>query len=108
MNAYEIIKKYTMGEQSLTATNAALAEIGAGFHLDINKNLLTEDEIKNSTAGLLDTGTGTFDKVPIVNGELVHAVNEVSADGTVNMPAFVFVGDKAFRVEGKKLIEIKI
>ena len=47
MTATEIIQKYTNGEQSLVATNTALARIGAGFYLDINKHLLTEDEIKN-------------------------------------------------------------
>lgn len=98
MNAYEIIKKYTMGEQSLTATNAALAEIGAGFHLDINKHLLTEDEIKNGTAGLLDTGTGTMDKVHIANGELVNC-------DCGDMYALVIVSGKTYEVKGKKLIE---
>lgn len=106
MNAYEILKKYTMGEEALTATNAALAEIDAGFHLDINKNLLTEDEIKNGTAGLLDTGTGYFDKVQVINGELTHAVNEVSADGSVNMNAFVLMQGKIYEVKGTKLFEI--
>ena len=105
-NAHDILMKYTRGEQSLTATNAELEEIGAGFHLDFRKNILMDDEIRDGTAGLLDTGTGTFDKVKVINGELEHAVNEVSADGTVNSPAFVLMQGKTFRVEGKKLTEI--
>lgn len=104
MNAYEIIKKYTTGEKTLVETNTDLARIGAGFYLDINKHLLTEDEIKNGTAGMLDTGTGGMDKVPVINGELNHAVNEVKEDGTVNMIAFVIMQGKTFKVEGKKLI----
>ena len=104
MNANEILMKYTNGEKSLAETNAALAEIGAGFHLDIEKNILTEEEIKNGTAGLLDTGTVTFDKVSVINGELEHAVNEVDEDGNVNMLAFVLIQGKTYKVEGKKLI----
>lgn len=106
MSAFEILKKYAKGELSVEEANTALAEIDAGVYLDPDKNVLTEDEIRNGTAGLLDTGTASLDKVQIVNGELEHAVNEVSADGTVSMPSFVITGDKTFRVEGKKLIEI--
>lgn len=106
MKPYEILKKYTMGEISLVEANVALDEIMAGFYLDINKNLLTEEEVKNGTAGLLDTGTGFFDKVQVIRGELVHPANEVSADGTVNMPCFVLLQGKLYRVEGTKLFEI--
>lgn len=105
MKANEILKKYTTGEANLEDTNKALAAIGAGFCLDPMKNVLTEDEIKNGTAGLLDTGTGTFDKVKIINGELEHAVNEVNEDGSTNMFALCIVGDKTYEVKGKKLIE---
>lgn len=106
MNSFEILQQYTRGEKTLTETYAALAEIGAIFHLDINKNLLTAEEVKNGTAGLLHTGTGSFDKVQVINGELVHAINQVNEDGTVNMEAFVLLRDKTYRVEGTKLIEI--
>jgi hypothetical protein len=82
MKPYEILKKYTTGEISLVEANVALDEIMAGFYLDINKNLLTEEEVKNGTAGLLDTGTGFFDKVQVIRGELVHPANEVSATAT--------------------------
>lgn len=104
-NVKDILKKYTRGEQSLTATNEELAEIGAGFRLDISKNVLTDEEIRDGTAGLLDTGTGSFDKVKIINGELEHAVNEVNEDGSTNMFALCLVGDKTYEVKGKKLIE---
>ena len=98
MTATEIIQKYTNGEQTLVETNVALAEIGAGFYLDINKHLLTEDEVKNGTAGLLDTGTGTMDKVHIANGELVNC-------DCGDMYALVIVSGKTYEVKGKKLIE---
>ena len=98
MNAYDIIKKFTTGEKTLVETNTDLARIGAGFYLDINKHLLTEDEIKNGTAGLLDTGTGTMDKVHIANGELVNC-------DCGDMFALVIVSGKTYEVKGKKLIE---
>lgn len=104
MTAYEIIQKYTTGEKTLVETNTDLARIGAGFYLNINKNLLTEDEIKHGTAGLLDTGTGSLDKVEIIKGELKYAVNTV-IDGVPNMKAFVLAQGKTFEVYGTKLIE---
>ena len=105
MNAYKILNQYSNGEISLEDANKALKEMNTGFYLDPTKNDLTAEEIKNGTAGLLDTGTGSFDKVQIINGELEYEVNQVNPDGTVNMDAFVLMMGKTFRVEGKKLIE---
>ena len=105
MNAYKILNQYSNGEISLEEANNALKKMNTGFHLDPAKNDLTAEEIKNGTAGLLDTGTGSFDKVRIINGELEFEVNQVNPDGTVNMVAFVLMMGKTFRVEGKKLIE---
>ena len=102
----EILSKYTNGEKTLEETNAALKDAGAGFHLNPEKNVLTEDEIKNGTAGLLDSGTGSLDKVQIVNGELKYAVNTVMADGTTNEKAFVLMGGKTYEVFGTKLVEM--
>lgn len=106
MNVTETILKYTAGEQTLEETNAALKEADAGFHLDPNKNNLTPDEIVNGTAGLLDTGTGTLDKVQIVDGELKYAVNTVMPDGKTNMKAHVLVQGKTYEVFGTKLVEV--
>ena len=63
MKITEIIEKYTNGEVTLEDTNAALKEAGAGFHLDPERNVIREDE--RDRFGLLDTGTGTLDKVEI-------------------------------------------
>ncbi len=105
MNITETILKYTSGEKTLEETNDALKEAGAGFHLDPKKNWLSPDEIVNGTAGLLDTGTGTLDKVQIVDGELKYAVNTVMPDGKTNMIAHVLVNGKTYEVFGTKLVE---
>ena len=41
----DIINKYTAGEATLEETNAALAELGAGIHLEPGKHELTAEEI---------------------------------------------------------------
>ena len=104
---FEIISKYTSGEKTLEEANAELKKEKAGFYLDPAKNVLTPDEVNNGTAGLLDTGTGTLDKV-VVNPEkmeLAHAVNEVNTDGTTNMYAMCIVKGKTYEVKGRKLVE---
>lgn len=106
MSVQEILHKYSNGEIGLEAANQALAEADAGFYLDPKKNLLSQDEIVNGTAGLLDTGTGSFDKVEIVNGELKYPVNIVMPDGKPSMKALVLAQGKTFEVYGTKLIEV--
>lgn len=76
----EIIGKYTTGEKTMEETNAALE--GTGIHLDPGKNVLTEPEMRATTVGhypdqangfgLLDSGTGTMDKVEVRGGKLVN------------------------------------
>lgn len=98
MKTIDIIRAYTNGEKSLEETNAALKENGAGFYLDPQKNVLTDEEIKNGTAGLLDTGTGSLDKVQIdpVKMELVNA-------DMGDAFALCIYGGKTYEVKGKKL-----
>ena len=55
--------------------------------------------------GLLDTGTGSLEKVEIRHGRLIQPVNEVQADGSVNMPAFVLAGGRRYAVRGDVLEE---
>ena len=104
--AFEIISKYTAGEITLEQANEDLAAAEAGFHLDPARHNFTPDEISNGTAGLLDTGTGTMDKVIVdpKKMELPHAVNEVNADGTTNMYAVCIVKGKTYEVKGRKLV----
>lgn len=115
-STYEIIKAYTGGEKDLVETNAALKERGAGFHLDPTRNEITEENMAETVVGyypeqangygLLDTGTGSLDKVHIRNGRLDCAVNEVLPDGRVNMAAFVFICGRTYCVEGDRLAKL--
>lgn len=105
----KIIGKYYAEEATLEETNAALEAIGSNLRLDPNANALTEEEIfntyvgdapeKTSGYGLLDTGTGTLNKVKVEQGKLVD--NDM---GT--MIAFLFIGDKVYRVEGDTLTNV--
>jgi len=114
----EILKDYTAGKEDLEATNAALKEAGAGYHLDPGKNELTEEDRRETTVGyypeqahgwgLLETGTGSPDKVHIVGGRLDHTVNEVLPDGTTNMAAYVTICGKVYAVLGDNLAEVRV
>ena len=103
----EIIDKYTAGEATLEETNAALAELGAGIHLEPGKHELSAEETaaaKAETAanangfGLLDTGTGTLDKVEVRDGHLVGC-------DCGEMYALCMIAGKVFPVKGAALTE---
>ena len=104
----DIINKYTAGEATLEDTNAALAELGAGIHLEPgNKHERTAEETaaaKADTAaaangyGLLDTGTGSLDKVQVKDGQLVNC-------DCGEMYALCMIAGKTFRVQGTALVE---
>ena len=104
----EIIGTYTAGEATLEHTNKALADVGAGFHLDPNKNVLTEAEKRVTTVGyypeqangygLLDTGTGSLDKVQVKGGHLVGC-------DCGNMHALFSIAGKTYRVKGSILTD---
>ena len=102
----EILNKYTRGEATLTETNAALQEMGENIRLDEKKNIITEAEMAGTNVGelpeevngfgLLDTGTGSYDKVEVRAGRLVGA-------DCGGMVAFCLIGGKTYRVCGDKL-----
>ena len=93
----DILFKYTTGEATLEETNDALKEAEAGFNLEPGRNEITPDEMALTTVGdtpeeangfgLLDTGTGSMEKVHVTNGKLDEAINQVNHDGTTNMLA---------------------
>ena len=102
----EIMEKYKAGEITVEEANAALE--GAGFHLDPQKNVLTEDEKRATTIGcypdqangfgLLDSGTGTLDKVRVKDGRLVNCDMGESY-------ALLIIAGRTYRVKGTVLVE---
>ena len=106
MKMIDIIRAYSNGEKTLEEANAELKEKGASYHLNPGKNVLTEEEIKNGTAGLLDSGTNTYDKVRIdpVAMEIVTDDDEGMGDAF----ALCFYQGKTYEVKGKKLVAAEI
>lgn len=114
-----IIRDYTAGETDLEGANAALAEAGAGFSLRPGQNEITDEERKQTVVGyypeqasgwgLLDTGTGSMEKVHIVNGKLDHAINAVLnlPDKPTNMTAYVIICGRTYEVFGDTLGEVR-
>lgn len=104
----EILSKFSAGELTLESANNALANAGAGFHLDPRKNLLSEEEKHATTVGyypeqangygFLDTGTGSLDKVQIQNGRLMNC-------DCGDLYALVAIAGKTYRVKGQFLTE---
>ena len=108
MTVSEIMSKYTAGELSVEEANKALFEAGAIFHIDPRKNVITEEEIRSTTIGtypdmangygLLDTGTGSLDKVRVKDGKLVDC-------DCGDMYALVFIAGRMYHVDGSALTE---
>lgn len=96
MNITEIIGKYTAGEATLEDTNKALKEEGATFHLGPDRNTIADGE--RERFGLLDTGTGSLDKVEIKDMELANM-------DCGDMYALCTFNGKTYKVKGKKLVE---
>ena len=114
MTATTIIKDYTSGKTSLEATNEALKEFG--LSIVPGKNELTEEEIRATTVGkypdmangygLLSTGTGTMDKVHVVDGKIQGgAINKV-VNGKPNEYDLVYIGGQVWQVFGDELGEV--
>lgn len=111
-----ILKNYTAGEADLKAANTALAEAGAGFRLEPGRNDLTEENRRATTVGyypeqangwgLLDTGTGSMEKVKVTGGRLESPANQIQPDGSVNMRVFVLIAGKRYEVLGDRLAEV--
>lgn len=96
MSINEIIGKYTNGEATLEETNTALKDAGAGLHLDPERNTITAVEV--GKYGLLDTGTGTLDKVEVRDGKLVDM-------DCGDMAALCIFAGKTYTVKGAELVE---
>lgn len=103
MTNIEILQKYTAGEMTLEQANAELK----GIKLNPGKNILTEEEMRATTVGyypdqangwgLLDTGTGTFDKVRVTNGKLDYGMGDAFA--------LVYIAGKMYEVKNDTLVD---
>ena len=114
-NITEIIEAYKKEIENASAEDAKAALVkankalkGTGIQLDPEKNVIKpeeaavvcEDVSKMNGFALLDTGTGTMDKVEIKKGKLVHSIGD--------MVAFVIIGDVLFEVmNGTDLVRKK-
>lgn len=108
VNIAEIIGKYTSGEATLEETNQALKDAGSMVTLEPGKNELTEEEICGTTIGqypdmangwgLLDTGTGSYDKVEVRNGELINC-------GCGTMKAMICMAGRWYYVDDTTLVD---
>lgn len=104
----EILQDYTSGKTPVDETNAALAAAEAGYHLAPGRNTLTEEEIRKTTVGtypdmangfgLLDTGTGTLDKVEVRDGRLVNCALGI-------MPGMIVIAGRTYYVHGSTLTD---
>ena len=97
MNVTEILRKYTTGEYDANQTNEALKEAGSDLYVNPGKNVILPDE--RTTHGLLDTGTGSLDKVEIKDGHMVNC-------DCGEMPAFCYFNGKTYKVNGTELMEV--
>ena len=108
-NINETLRKYTAGDLTLEEANEKLA--GSGLYLDPKKNVLTEEEKRATTIGcypdqangygLLDTGTGTLDKVRCESGHLV------GCDMGESYALYIIAG-RTYRVKGTELVDTAI
>lgn len=96
MTITEILEKYTKGEYDANEANKALAEAGSDLYVNPGKNVILPDE--RTTHGLLDTGTGSLDKVEVKDGHLVNC-------DCGEMYALCIFNGKTYKVKGTKLVE---
>ena len=104
----EIIRAYTMGEKTQEETNQALQDAHAGIRLDPDRSRLTEAELRRTVVGcypeqangfgMLDTGTGTMDKVAVKDGKLLNC-------DCGEMHAILHIAGRRYTVRGVTLAE---
>ena len=95
----EVINAYAHGELSLEECNARLKELGsAPLRNPLEPKITPEMAAKGYC--LLDTGTGSYDVVQVVDGQLVDS-------DMGEMAAFVLLGDgKWHEVKGRKVMDL--
>lgn len=108
MKATDILRDYTEGKLTLDEANAKLAEAGAGFTLNPDRNTITAEELAETHAGdtpesvngygLMDHGVGCMEKVHVVGGKTVDV--DMGAE-----TAFVYIAGKCYNLVGDTLTE---
>lgn len=95
----EVINAYAHGELTLEECNRRLKELGSAPLRDPLEPKITPEMAKQGYC-LLDTGTGSYDVVRVVDGELVDS-------DMGEMAAFVLLGDgKWHEVRGKRVMDL--
>ena len=95
----EVISAYAHGELTLEECNRRLKELGSAPLRDPLEPKITPEMAAKGYC-LLDTGTGSYDVVRVVDGQLVDS-------DMGEMAAFVLLGDgKWHEVRGKKVMDI--
>lgn len=98
MNSIEevnrIIARYTAGKATLEESNADLRQLGVDLRLNPTANVIQPDEV--GLYGLLDTGTGTLNKVRVEGGRLVDT-------NCGEMPAMLMFDGHVYTVVGDTL-----
>ena len=111
MNNTEILNNYTNGTNTVQITNDLLTANKAGYIIDPDRNNITAEEAAAAVAsvenakdlseisgyGLMDTGTGSKDKVSVLNGKVTNATGE--------QISIVFIGGHVFRAAYDVLTE---
>lgn len=97
-NSAEVVNAYAHRELTLEECNRRLKELGsAPLRSPLEPKITPEMAAKGYC--LLDTGTGSYDVVQVVDGELVDS-------DMGEMAAFVLLGDKWHEVRGKRVMNL--
>ena len=104
----EIMQKYTAGEMNAEQANAALKAAGVTeFHLDPDRNVLTEEQKRATTVGYYPeqaNGWGFLDDG--IKLELTTVKNGIleSCDAGDSLTYF-YICARKYQVKGKKLVD---
>ena len=98
-NSAEVVNAYAHGELTLEECNRRLKELGSAPLRDPLEPKITPEMAAKGYC-LLDTGTGSYDVVQVVDGQLVDS-------DMGEMAAYVLLGDgKWHEVKGRKVMDI--
>lgn len=106
----KVLLDYAHGEKNADETNEELKKIGSTLTIDPMKNVITAEDIANTTiSGDLKTINGTVEvDMGIGNHEKVKVVDSVlQGYDTGEMVSFAIVGPLYWEIDGNKIGEFK-